>query len=577
MSTAGDARPKRPPAPRRAGRRVLPAVLLIVLCVAAFARTTGHGFLFWDDRAFIPENRLIAHPSAGSLLALWTQPLVDLYAPLTYTLWALLSALVGQPAPWLFHLTNVALHALNACLVFALLRDLPGEADVGAALAGALVFALHPIQVETVAWASETKDLLAGLLSLVAIRQYLAFRARESRGAYVLASLAFGGALLSKPSAVVTPLLVLVLDRTLWRRRWRDALVAMGPWLVVAAMFTVIAAHAQPPKHTVAPIWLRPLVALDALGFYGLKVLLPLQLAPDYGRTAERSWATGVLIWSWIPAAVTLVTAWLLRRRLPALAAAVGLFCVSLLPVLGFVPFDFQYFSTVADHYVYLAMLGPAVGVTFACRQLPATARTIAVASAVTVLFVLSFRQAAHWKDDATVAARTLAVNPRSFMAHNNLGQLLEERGRLDEALTHYRAALEANPRDGDVLNNVGNVLFKAGRYDEAIRHYTGLLSAESPRTKIAARMHNNLGAAYLKTGRYDEAMTEFRGAIEIDPEYIEPYYNLGLVLTAFRRIDEAVRVLRDGLAIYPDHPALRQQLAIAMAGAAPLGSSVPR
>jgi len=270
---------------------------------------------------------------------------------------------------------------------------------------------------------------------------------------------------------------------------------------------------------------------------------------------------------------VTLLGAWLLRRRLPALAAAVGLFVVSLLPVLGIVPFDFQYFSTVADHYVYLAMLGPAVGVAFACRQLPATARTIVVASGVTVLSALSFRQAAHWNDDATLAPRTLAVNPNSFIAHNNLGRLLEERGRLEEALTHYRAALEANPSDGDVLNNVGNVLYKEGRYDEAIRHYTGLLGGASPRMKIAARMHNNLGAAYLKTGRYDAAMAEFRHAIEIDPEYIEPYYNLGLVLTAFGRVDEAVRVLRAGLAVEPDHPALRQQIGIAIAGAAPSGS----
>lgn len=551
-------------------RRALPAVLVVALAVAAFVQSAGHGFLFWDDRGFISENRLIAHPSAANLVMLWTRPLLDLYAPLTYSLWALLSALFG-PTPWVFHLTNVALHAVNACLVFLLLRDLLDETDAGAALAGALVFAVHPIQTEAVAWASETKDLLSAALSLAAIRWYVTSRREQNRGAYPAASIAFVGALLAKPSAVITPLLVLVVGRTFCRRSWRDMLTDMAPWLTAAAVFTLIAARAQPAAahlRAVPPLWLRPAVALDALGFYALRIALPFHLAPDYGRTAEWLWSSGTLIWSWIPAAAVLVGAWWMRARWPAVAATVGLFVGAVLPVLGLVPFDFQYYSNVADHYVYLAMLGPAVGVAFACRQLSMRTRAIVVATGVTALFVLSLGQTAHWKDDGTVAARTLAVNPRSFMAHNNLGQLLEERGQLDESLTHYRAALEADPFNGNVLNNVGNVLYKQGRYDEAIRHYTGLLGGEAPRIEVTARMHNNLGAAYLKTSRFEEAGAEFQRAIEIDPEYLEPYYNLGLLFTAFGRRDDAVRVLRQGLAVDPDHPALRSQLGRAMAGA---------
>lgn len=549
-------------------RRALPTVLVVALAVAAFGRTAGYGFLFWDDRGFIAENRLIAHPSAANLLTLWTTPLLDLYAPLTYTLWALVSAVFG-PTPWVFHLVNVVLHAVNAWLVFALLGRVVGEADAGAALAGALVFAVHPVQTEAVAWASETKDLLSALLSLIAIHQYLTFRERQSRAAYLRASLAFLGALLAKPSAVVTPTLVLVLERALHRRPWRDSLRTMAPWLVAAVAFTLIAARAQPAGHlrAVPPLWLRPAIALDALGFYGTTLLLPLRLAPDYGRTAARLWSAGTLAWSWFPAAAVLATAWLLRREQPAMATAVGLFSVALLPVLGFVPFDFQHYSNVADHYLYLAMLGLALGVAFACRRLRPATRAVAVASIVTVLFALSLAQAGHWKDDATLAAQTFAVNPRSFMAHNNLGQLLEERGRLEESLSHYRAALEADPGDGNALNNVGNVLYKQGRYDDAIRHYTSILG-RAPRTAVTARMHNNLGAAYLKTRRYDDAMGEFGRAIEIDPGYVEPYYNLGLVLTVFGRRDDAVRVLRQGLALAPEHPALRRQLALAMTGA---------
>src|SRR5262249_27785941 len=199
---------------REMSHRTLPAVLVVALAVATFARTVGHGFLFWDDRAFIAENPLIARPSAATPLTVWTQPLLDLYAPLTYSLWAGLSAVFG-PAAWVFHLTNVVLHALNAWIVFALLCQLLGEAGAGAAVAGALVFAVHPVQVESVAWASETKDLLSACFALLAIDQMLVFRREGRRGVYLRASLAFLAALLAKPSAVVTPLLLVVIDRTL--------------------------------------------------------------------------------------------------------------------------------------------------------------------------------------------------------------------------------------------------------------------------------------------------------------------------------------------------------------------------
>src|SRR5437773_390067 len=138
-----------------------------------------------------------------------------------------------------------------------------------------------------------------------------------------------------------------------------------------------------------------------------------------------------------------------------------------------------------------------------------------------------------------------------------------------DDALSHYRAALEADPGGQDALNNIGNVLYKEGRYDEAIRHYADVIGRSSPAeglTRTAARMHNNLGAAYLKKSLYDGAAIEFQRAMAIDPDYLEPYYNLALVLMAFGRYAEAIPVLRRGLVVNPDHAELRRQLALAMA-----------
>jgi len=385
-------------------RRALCAAVLAVACSAAFGRTAGHGFLFWDDRAFIAENPLIAHPSAASLLALWTTPLHDLYAPLTYTLWGLLAAVFG-PKPWAFHLTNVALHTLNAALVFAVLRRLVMEDDGRAALAGALLFAVHPVQSEAVAWASEAKGLLSALFSLLAIRQYLVFREGENRRAYLWASGAFACALLAKPSAVVAPLLLVILNRGIQGRDWAGSLRGLSPWFVAAAAFTLIAAHVQPAAglHFVAPVWLRPAIALDALTFYLGKLVLPLHLIPDYGRTSQSVVSSGALAYTWIPAAALLAAGWVLRQKLPWMAAAVALFVAALLPVLGLVPFDFQYYSNVADHYLYLPMIGPALGLAFACARPAPLARRILVPLALASLLASSFLYASHWKDDATL------------------------------------------------------------------------------------------------------------------------------------------------------------------------------
>jgi hypothetical protein len=544
-------------------RRLLPA-LLVAIVFAAFAETVRHGFLFLDDRAFIADNPLVANFSGANLAVLWKRALLDLYAPLTYTLWALIGALAG-PVPWAFHLTNVVLQALDALLVFALLRRLVGERDGHAAFAGTLLFVLHPLQCETVAWASETKDLLSAFFALLAMQWYLTYEGERSLGAYALATVAFVCGLLAKPSAVVVPGLLVVVERGLLGRSWRRSILPLAPWFALAAVCTFVTTRTQPAvaPGLVAPLWLRPVVALDALTFYLGRLVLPLHLVPDYGRNPGSTLVTGALYYTWIPSTALLVIAWMFRRTLPALAVATGLFVVGLLPVLGLVPFDFQYYSTVADHYVYLAMLGPALGLAFAYGRLPSLLRRTVVPLGLATLGVLTVVQASYWKDEAVLYARTLAVNPRSFMAHNNLGQVLEERGALDTALAHYRVALALDPGDQDALNNIGNVLYKQGHLDDAIQHYTRILGAPVPPTTTVARMHNNLGAAYLRKTQLDDAGAEFRRAIEIDPTYAEAYYNLALILIATGHIDDAMTALQKGLAANPGHPALLHQLEV--------------
>ena len=561
------------PRPLTARRNALPAAVLAGACFAAFGRTVGHGFLIWDDRSFIAANPLIARPSAASLVALWTtpwragaeaEPLYGMYAPLTYTLWALLSALLG-PRPWAFHLTNVTLHALNACAVFALLRQLLPRDDTSAALAGALLFAVHPVQTEAVAWATATNNLLSALFSLIAVRQYLLFREFAERRRYLGASAAFACALLAKPAAVSLPAVLVLLNRTVYRRDWAASLRGLAPWFVAAAAVTLLVARVQRAArylHYIAPIWLRPAIAFDALTFYLGKLVLPLNLIPDYTRSSEALVSSGALAYTWIPAAGLLGTAWALRRRLPWLGAAVAVFVAALLPVVGLAPFAFQYYSNVADRYVYLAMLGPAIGLGLVYGRLPSPGRRIFVPLAIVTLLVLGFVQASYWKDDVTLYSRTIAVNPRSSMAHNDLGQILLEQGRLEDALLHYRAAATGS-LDPMAMVNIGNVLNTLGRYDEAIGYYGDVFARMSylEHTPAAAYMHNNLGVAYMRKNMYEAAAAEFERAISIVPGYLQPYVNLGSMLMSAGRRADAAEVFRRGLAVSPTDEVLRTQL----------------
>ena len=549
-------------------KRTAPHIAVLVgACLLAFAPTVRHGFLIWDDRAFIADNPLIAQPSAANLVRLWTTPLYDLYAPLTYTLWAGLSAVFGTQ-PWAFHLTNVVLHVLAACVVYAVLRRLLADHDPTAALAGALVFAIHPLQTEAIAWASATKDLLSALCSVIAIHHYLLFREHARRRFYVGAFVAFACALLAKPAAVYVPLVVLILERTLYRRDWTSTLRALTPWFVAAlaiTLFTMRMQRAGRYLHYIAPVWLRPVIALDSLTFYLGKLVLPLNLIAEYTRSSQSIVSSGALAYTWIPSAAVLAAAWVLRRKHAWLATAIAVFYATLLPVLGLVPFAFQWYSNVADHYVYPAMLGPAIGFAFLYPRLGSVARHLVIPLTVATLLPLSFVQASYWKDDATLFSRILAVNPRSVMAHDNLGQILEQQGRLEEALVHYRAAAE-DSLDGKV--NVGNVLAKQGKYDEVIAHYTaalGRLSYLEQHTAAAAYMHNNLGVAYMRKNMLNEAAREFELAARTAPPYTQPYLNLGSILMSVGRYDDAAQVFRRGLAANPTDEALRAQLAAAL------------
>jgi protein O-mannosyl-transferase len=504
--------------------------LLVLVTAWVFADVSNMGFLLWDDDLNVTGNPQLDPPSFSNVARFWTAPYLKLYIPLVYTIWALVAGFTppgtdpatGAPAldPRYFHLLNLGLHLLAVLVVFRILRRLV-PSDWAAAM-GALLFGLHPVQVEPVCWVTGLKDVLGGLLMLTAVWTFLLFREAQresqSRSAALLYALALGTyvlALLSKPAAAAAPLIVAALDHWVLRRSFRATASALAPWALLLVPLVLFTRQAQQvPQWILTPAWTRPIIAGDALGFYLWKLLLPLDLAPDYGRTPQHVLAHGWGYVTWVAPAVLCAAAWVRRKQRPLLLAATGVFVASVLPVSGIMPFLFQGYSTTADRYLYVALLGPALALAWLLERL-GTPRTLAVCGGcLALLGALASLQTLYWRTDESLCRHTLRVNPRSMMAHGNLGRALVERGEFEEAVKHLREDARLGPADPERYLILARTLASMNRPSEAISELQKVIQFQPD--SIPA--HNNLGVLFLRTGRYAEAAAQFRAVLRRDP-----------------------------------------------------------
>ncbi len=539
---------------------------IVVLTLMVFAPVLNHGFIGeWDDRVNVKENPYLNPVTLPKLLHFWRGEYQGLYIPVTYSSWAAIAKLSqtvgsersGELGPGAFHLANLLLHAISGLLVFAILRVLIKK-DWPAG-AGALLFALHPLQVEPVAWITGMKDVLAGMMSLVAVWQYLCFAQSPNepsatikrKAHYAASSVAFVLALLSKPGAVIVPLVNCFLDYWMLRRPWKQSVVAHLPWIAIAIPIIVITKLAQPDDpSSVLPHWARPLIAADSLSFYLYKLFFPLWIGPDYGRLPQfvlRHWWSYLL---WVVPCGLAFCVWSMRKKLPWLGAAAGIFIIGLLPVSGLVEFDFQAISTVADRYLYFSMLGAALALAGLMTQLERWKIAWWGCLLLIVLLMLkTMLQIPKWRDTVTLFSHALTLNPNSWIAHNNLGVKRAGDGAINEALAHFRQAEQANHSYGLTYNNLGNILAMTGKLDDAITAYHRALKL----TPGLAEAHNNLGLVLAKRGAIKEAMEHYRSAVKLQPFYAEAYNNLGNVLLEGGEADEAIHQYRRAIEINPD------------------------
>jgi protein O-mannosyl-transferase len=531
----------------------------LLLFAATFLayRPAWNGQPVWDDDAHMTKPEL---RSAAGLCRIWIQPgAIPQYYPLVHSVFWVEHRVFGDATTG-YHLLNILLHFFSALLLVLILRRLgiPG----GAAWLAGGIFALHPVMVESVAWITELKNTLSGVFYLAAALAYLTFDRKREKNHYAIALMLFLFGLFAKSVIVTLPGALLVV---FWWKRgsiaWKRDAVPLLPFFaigIIAGLFTMwmerrlVDAVGSEFNFTIID---RCLIAGRALWFYFAKLLWPANLIFTYPRWHIDALAAGQYLF---PGAVLLagLLLWGLRRRSRAPVAILFYFAITLFPALGFVNIYYFRYSFVADHFQYLASIGP-IAAAAACIVRGSSllnggfrrpAKLLLCCALLSILFLLTWRQSGMYCDAEALYRTTIRKNPDSWMAHNNLGILFADRGRNEEAMAHYRKALELKPDNAEPENNLGTLLEKTGRTDEALAHYQKALEINPN----LAHAHNNLGLLFSNMGRTDEAIVHYRKALEINPDYGNAHYNFGVLLANMGRTDEAIVHYRKALELNP-------------------------
>ncbi len=551
---------------RSAGRETWGWAALVGAVVAAvYGRTLGGAFI-WNDGDYVTAPGL---RSLGGLGRIWAElGATEQYYPLLHSaFWVQYRVFGDNPAG--YHGVTLALHAGAAVLFALVLRRL---AVPGAWLAGVL-FAVHPVHVESVAWITEQKNTLSLVFYLGSALAYLGYDDRRNRGAYGLALGLFVLSLLCKTVTATLPAALLV--ALWWRRgrlRWREDVAPLVPWLALGAGAGLFSSWVEQRYlgaqggDFVLPPWERVLVAGRAFWFYLGHLVWPAGLNFVYPRWEMAATAAGP--WLGVAGGLALGAGlWALRGRTRGPLAAYLLFGGSLFPVLGFVNLYGALYSWVWDHWQYLADLGPlalaAAGMVWVHRRLGlGRGGPVLAGLLIALLGALSWRHSAMFRDDRTLYRTTLARNPGCWMAHNNLAKILAGTpAGVPEALDHYAAALRIKPDYAEAHLSLADELARLpGRMPEALAHYEAALRI---RPGFAEAHYNFANILATIPGRTAEALAQYEAALRIKPDFVPAHLNLANELAKLPgRTPEALAHYEAALRIRPDFVEAHNNLA---------------
>jgi len=540
-------------------------LILAVVTMLAYQPAWNGGFI-WDDDEYVANNELLTAPDG--LRRIWfSLDAPSQYFPLVYTTFRIERALWGLH-PFGYHWVNLLLHVVNALLVWRLLVRL----KVPGAWLAAAIFALHPVQVESVAWITELKNVLMGfffLLTLLAWIEFLDERTKRPWRSYLLALILYVLALSAKTTACTLPAALLLI---LWLQKKpinRERILQIAPFVLLGLGMGLVAIwweryHQGTHLRFVAPGPVeRILIASRAVWFYLGKLIWPSNLTFIYPRWNIAPGKALDYIWLVAGAGLCAVIYFVRRYVGRGVEVAAAFFVATLSPVIGFIMlFTFRY-TFVADHYQYLASIGPIALASAGVASLAGAfkgSRQLILCIALCVIVTLAgltWRQSAMYGDIETLWRTTLLRNPDCWMAYNNLGYTLYQANRTPEAMDLFKRALQINPDNDAAYYNVGNALVQRGRTSEAIDQYKQALRINPD----FAKAHNNLGNALLLLGRTSEAIDQYEQALRIKPNFAEAHGNLGAALAQAGRISEAIEQLKASLRINPSNIDARNNL----------------
>jgi len=552
------------------GRVLIFAVVLTAVTILAY-RPAWHGGFLWDDDDYIIKNELLTAPDGWQRI--WfSLDSPSQYFPFTYSTFRIEHALWGLNTTG-YHWVNLLLHVGSALLVWAVLARL----RVPGAWLAAAIFALHPVQVESVAWITERKNVLMGFFFLLTLLAWIVFvdeRTRRSWLFYCLALVCYVLALSAKATACTLPAALFLI---LWLQKkpiTMRRVIQILPFVVLGIGMGLLAVwweryHQGTNRGLftfLSPIE-RILVASRAVWFYLSKIFWPSNLTFIYPRWNISP--ANLIDYIWLVAGIAACVAIYFSRRYfgRSVEVAAAFFVATLTPVLGFVMlFTFRY-TFVADHYQYLACIGPIALASAGIVNLSdkfAQYRGVIVSVALVVvasLGTLTWRQAATYTDIETLWRTTLARNPECWMAQTNLGFVLIQKGKLDDGIAHYRSALQMQPNSWDAEYNLGTALVRKGQVDEAIRHCERAVGMRptDPDAQVS------LGDALLRKGRIDDAIDHYQKAMMASPDHFLSRYGLCQALLEKGELDSAIQVCRSALVLWPLDADCHTALAIAL------------
>jgi tetratricopeptide (TPR) repeat protein len=541
------------PAPLLSGFDLKAAGLVLLACFLAYL-PSFQGIFIWNDADYVtaPELR-----SVSGLWAIWTRlGATEQYYPLLHSFFWF-QHLVWGDNPFGYHLVTLLLHGSGAILFALTLKRL----EIPGAWLAALIFALHPVHVESVAWITEQKNTLSLVFYLLAAWMYLQYAETGRSRTYWFAFAWFVLSLLCKTVTASLPAALLV---ALWWKHGKLTLKdwkPLVPWLITGAVVGLFTSWVE--QHYLGakgqdfslPFLERGLVAGRAIWFYLGNLLWPFDLNFLYPR-----WVPDHRVgWQWLyPVGVfaLLGLLWALRHRSRAPLAAFLFFVGSLFPVLGFVNLYGALYSFVWDHWQYLPDLGlialAGAGLSLAIDKLGPVWRPVFATALALGLGALTWAHCAMFHDDRTLYRETLARNPAAWMAHFNLGGMALKAGKDEEALAEFRAALRINPDLADAEYNLGSILGRMpGHEDEALTHFETALRLAPENGAVHYNMGNLLGKM---PGRLPEAVVHYREAVRINPKLAEAHYNLGLALLRDpQQVPEGISHLETAVQLKPN------------------------